>query len=375
MSRGRASSVLTVLVCLSSFPLYGAETPEAALTNILAGDFGGDDDVRNGKVLHSDGTVWEGKGDGFDVVDDPLVIVSRWQIVGTQMPAPAEALVTVRTRVVATTEGQGDSRRIVPLAQPRDEDLSYRLWLRDGRWQRVDPPLPRVGFWAARDALANRVQGYDLSMPGNSKETLSHFRDELAEMESMAPGLTEKPDEFFSHLVAADIAGAFVHRYGHVLYTDGKQDVGDCGCSMPREAFFADGDPLIIVTRWQVVATRMQSPTKALVTVRYRTIATAEGQEDQRKIVPVPPRDEDVTYRLRQRKGRWVWVDPPPRARVGYQAVRDAVAKKADEFSDLLIKTDPSREDWRRALAGYRDELAALDALDPVATRESLPKE
>ena len=179
------------------------------------------------------------------------------------------------------------------------------------------------------------------------------------------------PEEFLSKLLASDFAGDMEPRHDHVLYRDGRYIHEACvheECAERRENFYPATDPLIIVTQWRVVGTRMDSPTKALITVRYRLIATAEGRNWDRKIVPmVEPRDEDVIYRVWRHKGQWLWVDPPPIARVGYEGVRAAVAEEIAE-QERLLKGDPNRDDWRQILGLYRDELAALDALEPLAS-------
>ena len=113
--------------------------------------------------------------------------------------------------------------------------------------------------------------------------------------------------------------------------------------------------------------------TKALVTVRARVIAVAQGQNEERKIVPLAkPKDEDTVYRVWRRKGRWLWVDPPPTLRVGYQAVRQAVAKQVDELKDLTATRHPN-DLWLRLLPLYQAESAALEALRPIAEANAVP--
>lgn len=347
------------------------------LTNTLADDFGGDDMLRPGRVLHADGTVWKSREeldgkDWFDVARSPLVIVSRWEMVGTQFTSPTEARITVRYRVVATTEGMGSARRIVTLAQPREEVVTYCLWLRDGEWKLVDPPMPRVGFWAALDALAYEVKA-SMSRPADSKETLTYYRRELAKMETLAPKLAEKPDEFLSNILATDFAGRSTPRRHNVFYTDGKIMVGaeeggcDCG-GEPRENFYPDGAPLIVVSRWQVIATRMENPAKARVTVRYQVLATAQGQSSDRKILPLPaPRDEEVTYRVWRRHGKWLWVDPPDLPYVGYDAVLAAVRDETASLTEDVQKFPNIRELPERARL-YQEQLTTLEALEGRAT-------
>ena len=179
--------------------------------------------------------------------------------------------------------------------------------------------------------------------------------------------------DFLARLLATDFDGDCIPRHDNVFYTDGKAEVGDCGCSEPRENFAADQSALIIISRWRVVATRMETRTKAVVTVESRVIATAEGQSEKRKIVPLPqPRDEVVEYRVWRRRGRWLWVDPPELPRVGLEAVRQAVAKDIQERDEVLAKHGPNGL-WENLQPHYRAELADLDALRPVAEANRAP--
>jgi hypothetical protein len=182
----------------------------------------------------------------------------------------------------------------------------------------------------------------------------------------------EGPEVFLSSLIASDFAGDCEPRFDKIHYTDGIMFLGDCDCKERREIFDTDASPLFIISSWQIVKTKMESKNKALITVRYRVIAkakriTVERENDVRRIIPYdPPRDEEITYRVWRRKGQWMWVDPPEMPRVGYEAVRNSIRKRIEHYEDDLLKEYPDRDDWRRQLAFYKTELAALEALRPI---------
>ncbi len=182
------------------------------------------------------------------------------------------------------------------------------------------------------------------------------------------------PEAFLSALLTTNFEGDCIPLHGHVLYSDGRSFFPiDCDCGPePRENFFPNNDLLIVVTSWRITDVHMETRTKALITARYHVIATAEREGDQRKIVPSSTsHEEDVTYKVWLRKGRWFWVDPPELPRVGYYAVRDAVAKEVSDRRGILAKhTGPEQDFHRRALAHYEAELAALDALRPMVPEE-----
>jgi len=185
---------------------------------------------------------------------------------------------------------------------------------------------------------------------------------------------TERPETFLSRLLASDFDGEIFPRHGNVLYTDDKGAwVGECGCQEPRENFYPGNDPTIIIARWRVIDVRMESKTKAVVTVRNRVVATAEGQNEKRKILPLPePRDEEVSYRVWKRKGGWKWVEPPQVARVGFKAVRGAVAAEVENLKELIAKYG-AINGWDELLPLYQAELADLDALAPLAEANAAP--
>jgi len=186
----------------------------------------------------------------------------------------------------------------------------------------------------------------------------------------------DRPEVFLSGILAHDFDGHHEYRFYHVYYPDGRYIAAGCvnqDCGEARETFYADSDPLIIIARWQVVDVRMESRTKAVVTVRSRVIATAEGQNEKRRIIPLAePRDEDVAYRVWKRKGQWKWVEPPPIPRVGFWAVRKAVADEVDELKGLIAERG-RKNGWDHLLLLYQAELGDVDALTPVAEANRAP--
>jgi len=186
----------------------------------------------------------------------------------------------------------------------------------------------------------------------------------------------EGPEAFLSNILTHDFDGDDAARIGHVFYPDGRYIAAECvneDCGERREVFYPDADPTIIIARWRVIDVRMESKTKAVVTVRNRVVATAEGQNEKRKILPLPePRDEEVSYRVWKRKGGWKWVEPPQVARVGFKAVRGAVAAEVENLKELIAERGP-KNGWDHLLQLYQAELADLDALAPLAEANAAP--
>jgi hypothetical protein len=173
------------------------------------------------------------------------------------------------------------------------------------------------------------------------------------------------PGEFLAGLLASDFEGDCIPRHDNVLYTDGVYFLGNCDCGESRSNFNPDSSPLVIVSRWQVAGTRMVSRNQAFVTVRFRVLATAKGQNEARKIkAHFPPRDESVTFRVWRRKGRWMWVDPPVMPRVGFEAVHRAVSAWKNELEEVQ-RLDP-HPNTAALIAAYIPQLAAIEALRPA---------
>jgi hypothetical protein len=181
----------------------------------------------------------------------------------------------------------------------------------------------------------------------------------------------ERPEAFLSRLITSDFNGDCEPRFDKIHYTDGIMFLGDCDCKERREIFDTDASPLFIVSRWQVVGTKMKSKNKALITVRYRVIAKAERisverENDVRQIIPYnPPHDEEITHNVWRRKGKWMWVDPPEMPRVGHEAVLKAMERKIADYEKLIARRGDNGL-WGRNLQIYKTELSALEALRPI---------
>ena len=161
------------------------------------------------------------------------------------------------------------------------------------------------------------------------------------------------PEAFLSTILAHDFDGDPEPRFDHVFYPDGRYIADGCvheECGERREIFYAGDGPLRIIAHWRVIDVRMESKTRAVVTVRDRVIATVKGHNWERRIVPLPePQDEDMIYRVWKRKSGWKWVEPPPIPRVGFWAVRKVVADNISRESELIAEFGPGdgREDIR----------------------------
>jgi hypothetical protein len=91
--------------------------------------------------------------EAYDAKTDNIIIISDWHLVKVEMLSATSALATAHFRVVAETklglvhlhdDISQFERTILPLPEPREEDVTYPLRLKKGRWFLVDPPLPRV---------------------------------------------------------------------------------------------------------------------------------------------------------------------------------------------------------------------------------------
>ena len=198
----------------------------------------------------------------------------------------------------------------------------------------------------------------------------------LALLWPAAVGASGGPEEFLSAILSSDFQGDTRARLGKCHYTDGRFVAAECvrgDCAERREAFHPITDPLIVVSHWAIRKHVPEEPDKATFTARYTVIATTQGENEKRRIVPLAaPREEEATYKVWKRKGRWVWVDPPEVPYVGYEGVRTALTREIAEDERLLLKHGEN-ELWRRALLSYRQQLAALEALRPLAAPPSSP--
>jgi hypothetical protein len=182
----------------------------------------------------------------------------------------------------------------------------------------------------------------------------------------------ERPEAFLSKLLLSDFEGRYDFRFDKIYYTTELEIESSCECSgLRREVYHPHFNSLFIITGWQIVKTKMESKSKALVTVRYRVIAKAERisverENDVRQIIPYnPPRDEELTYQVWRRKGQWMWVDPPEMPRVGYEAVRKAVEEEIADYGKLIAAHGDNGL-WGRNREIFRTELSALEALRPI---------
>ena len=193
---------------LRSVPLLAADGPAEFLSVILASDFAGDGEARIARCHFTDGRIIaEGcvnrdcaeRRESYLAETDPLVIVSRWEIGGTSWEAKAKALVKVRYTVIGTAEGNNIHRRIVPLAAPREDEATYKVWKRKGQWVWVDPPeVPYVGYEGAVAALAREISEHERLLAKRGGNELWHrallsYRRQLADLEALRPAAAPPP--------------------------------------------------------------------------------------------------------------------------------------------------------------------------------------
>ncbi len=195
---------LAVLLTSVAGPALATEAPEKVLTDILAHDFEGDGDFRVGQAIftHPDRKRADDCGckglprELFEAALDPIVIVSDWKLLGPAPPKGKDATFRATFRVVGVTKDQSTKnlvrRGVVPLAKPREEEITYRLRLKDGHWKLVDPPLPRVGVKSLVRLMRHEVDQNarlireTLSIPKDSGlfRTYEWERDQLGQTEA-----------------------------------------------------------------------------------------------------------------------------------------------------------------------------------------------
>jgi hypothetical protein len=188
----------------------------------------------------------------------------------------------------------------------------------------------------------------------------------------------DRPEAFLSSILAADFGGNDLGRRDKVFYTDGKgPEVGDCGCTEPRENFYVNDDEIIVVADWQIGEIR-RSGKAAVVTARFHVLATpvmsrdvnASGAWSEVRIfvAATPPREELVSYRLRLRHGHWILLDPPPPRIDIHVAIRELRKEIAleEELMGKYPQTDPGWSGWKIWRDRYQEQVSVLEPLLPV---------
>lgn len=200
----------------------------------------------------------------------------------------------------------------------------------------------------------------------------------LAVLAALVPGrimAEETPSEFLSALLKEDFVSEGTSRYNKDYYTDGKGDiVGDCDCSEPRGLFVPWQDPVVFVAaEWKLNGLRMETPSKAIITVYFSVLARTEGRRGYivrngvpiqiyRKIIPLPsPEEETVVYRVWKIKGHWKLVDPPL-PRISISSPIKEILYNINKDKEILAES-PDRDDLRNELQSYQEQLRVLKAL------------
>ena len=142
------------------------------------------------------------------------------------------------------------------------------------------------------------------------------------------------PEAFVTDIVAKEIDGDVLARRDQVIFSDGKQIEGDCGCWVPREMWLPN-ENVVIVSSWSSLGGQKAGKNEVIVKIRFHTIARGELKElgkpfeypssEQIIFLPRNAFDETVSYRVRHTKEGWRLIDPPL-PRVSTKAVRDRLA-------------------------------------------------
>jgi hypothetical protein len=179
------------------------------------------------------------------------------------------------------------------------------------------------------------------------------------------------PDDVLAAIIQHDFDGVGWFRNGWVLYTDGKSPVvGDCGCSVSREAFTEEYDSLVIASNLKMIGVRGTKGKDTLVAARFTVVGSARHIDNKpaRLTAAKSVHDETVTYRLRVKNGAWYLVDPPL-PRLGIDALDKAVQRDLNLEEELmtkaLAKPDEPRliRDRRQSLDLAKEQMAQLEPI------------
>lgn len=191
---------------------------------------------------------------------------------------------------------------------------------------------------------------------------------------SATPAIADdlRPEAFMAGIVGKEIDGDVLARRGKVIYSDGKQVVGDCGCSVPRDLWDVDQGSFNIVTAWDIISSKAIGQRKYKIAVRFHVIARAMHNyhpgwafgEFQQVLVPPHPTDEVVTYRLIMQGNEWAILNPPE-PRVSPRALWDELNRQLAFETDLKRRGEDEHDEktvaYREAaIHGYMAELNTL---------------
>ena len=134
--------------------------------------------------------------------------------------------------------------------------------------------------------------------------------------------------------------------------------------------------PMVVVVGWKLAASQPSASGVVVVTADFRVVATAKGEgvdgERRWHVVPVSPRDERVSYRLRLDNGAWRLVDPPlPRMNVACVVKEVQTALQRQPPEERRTRKQQDSYVW---LSGQQDLLESLPgaAEKSVCTRTVL---
>lgn len=172
---------------------------------------------------------------------------------------------------------------------------------------------------------------------------------------------TPLPEEFLSEILAKDFTGDGAFRVGKVLHRAGAPRDAD---GVPREAFVPALSPIVIVSDWHFSGTRLLTHNDAVAKATFTVIALTGGEGDTssrhpRRIAPLSaPHSETVEYRLHQRNGAWLLVDPPlPRVNI---------ANVVEDIQREIHQFPPETHRSPAVQASYRWESEQLRTLMPL---------
>jgi hypothetical protein len=185
----------------------------------------------------------------------------------------------------------------------------------------------------------------------------------LAVAATTASAAAGPAEDFLSGVLTHDFQGDSAFRIGKMTWSAPNQPAdGECDCAPPRKSAAGFDSAMVIVAGWKLAASQPSASGIVVVSADFRVVATAKGEgvdgERRWHVVPVSPRDERISYRLRLDNGAWRLVDPP--------LPRMNVACVVKEVQTALQRHPPEERRTRKQQDSYGWLSGQLDLLESV---------
>jgi len=178
---------------------------------------------------------------------------------------------------------------------------------------------------------------------------------------------------FLEEVVRSDFAGDASPRIGHVIRNKRASEKEDSTWGPAPEAYVLDGDPLVVVTDWKLVAVEKKAA-DVCVKFSFTVVATTIGEglpswetKSARHIQALPEsRSDTVAYCARFKHGIWMLIDPPlPRVSKEdlISFMQESSARSAKIVSEIRSADPRAVENARRVSESLKEQLAVLLSL------------